>query len=88
MAKWELVEEVDVLWFMCITSIVFLPCILPCLIQTNTSIIQNSMEKLAEEKMMMPQTNKQEGTKENLETARVIYEKYQKLRKIYEGNLV
>lgn len=55
-----------------LTSIVFLLCILPCLIWIITSIIQTSMEKLAEEKMMMLQTNKQEGTKENLETAGVI----------------
>lgn len=65
-----------------LTSIIFLPCSLPCLIRLITRIIQSSLEKLSEEKIMVLKTKRQ---KEAPETAKETYEKYQKLRQLYRA---
>lgn len=62
------------------TSIIFLPCLLPCLIQRVTKIAQNSLEKLTDKKLMMLRTEKKEVAQE---TTKEMYEKYRNLRKLY-----
>lgn len=63
-----------------LTGIIFLPCVLPCLIQLITRIVQSSLEKLTEEKIMMLKTDKQ---KETPDTDKETYKKYRRLRKLY-----
>lgn len=64
-------------------SVIFLSSIIPCLISMITDIVQNSSEKLSDEKIkiMMVRENNLE---EKLEATREIYKKYQKLRKFYQ----
>ncbi|XP_053803589.1 endogenous retrovirus group 3 member 1 Env polyprotein-like [Vidua chalybeata] len=62
-------------------NLIFLPCLIPCLIRMINNIVQTSLEGLTDEKIMLMKENQdRKGT----ESAKEMYEKYQKLREFYQ----
>lgn len=66
-----------------LTSVIFLPHLLPCLIRMITSIVRNSLEKMTEEKIMKLKATQEDASQE---TAKEMYSRYQSLGKVYGDN--
>lgn len=66
-----------------ITGLVFLPCLFPCLVKILTSTVQASIRRLEVNTQKQAKIMLMESQRPNHETAKEIYNKYQKLRKFY-----
>lgn len=65
-------------------SIIFLPCMIPCLIWIIKSILQNYVLEIVDNENVKKVKLMKLGQQENEpETAKEIYEKYQHLQKVY-----
>lgn len=67
-----------------LTSVIFLPCIISCLIRLIMTIVQNSIEKLSDEKIEQIKLVRLKEQQKNPETAEKVHKKYQHLQKMYQ----
>ncbi|XP_050829290.1 endogenous retrovirus group 3 member 1 Env polyprotein-like [Serinus canaria] len=66
-----------------IAGLLFLPCLFPCLVRILTSAVQASIQSPESNNQKQAKIMLMESQEQKHETAREIYNKYQKLRKFY-----